>query len=38
MLLGLFIELLSEKELKNYSLNKTRCESGPWSVSRNPNL
>jgi steroid 5-alpha reductase family enzyme len=37
--IGLFIEMLSEKELKNYSLNKTKVvESGLWSISRNPNL
>jgi steroid 5-alpha reductase family enzyme len=37
--IGLFIEMLSEKELKNYSLNKTKVvESGVWSISRNPNL
>ena len=33
------MEFLCEKELKKYSENKSKLvESGPWSLSRNPNL
>lgn len=36
---GLLMECLCEKELKKYSENKSKLvESGPWSLSRNPNF
>ncbi|MBL6899942.1 MAG: DUF1295 domain-containing protein [SAR86 cluster bacterium] len=38
-LLGITLELISEKQLRSLSFKKTRVIStGPWAVSRHPNL